>query len=423
MSTPANPIRWAAPTSPGPVVGRANVPGSKSATARALVLASIAVGASTLRGVLSARDTRLMRDGLEKLGVMFTDLGRGVVRVTPPAEFTAATIDAGLAGTVLRFLPPLTALAKGRSTFFGDAALSARPIRPLVDALAQTGVQISYDGALPLHVDGVGKVRGGLVEVDASASSQFVSGMLMSAPRFQEGLTLRHVGPPIPSRPHIEMTVAMMRHRGVAVVDRGDTWVVAPSPVAAHDTDIEPDLTNSAAFLAAGMVTAGAVTLAWPDHSLQAAELILSVLEQFGASVQRTASEITVGASQLTGADVDLAQVSELTPVVAALAALATGPTRIRGVGHIRGHETDRLAALETELNALGCRVVQTEDGLKIDPAPLTAGTFATYGDHRLAHTAAIIGLVVPGVVLDDISCTTKTIEGFPELWEGLVLP
>jgi 3-phosphoshikimate 1-carboxyvinyltransferase len=156
---------------------------------------------------------------------------------------------------------------------------------------------------------------------------------------------------------------------------------------------------------------------------LQAGDRILEVLEAFGASVTRGVNEVTVGAERLTGADVDLAEVSELTPVAAALAALASGPSRIRGVAHIRGHETDRLAALENELASLGCGVAQTEDGLVIEPAPLRGGVFATYADHRMAHTGAIIGLVVPGVELDDVSCTTKTIDDFPRLWEGLVIP
>jgi 3-phosphoshikimate 1-carboxyvinyltransferase len=346
-----------------------------------------------------------------------------VVEVFPPASFTPGDIDAGLAGTVLRFLPPLAGLAVGRSTFFGDRALSNRPIQPLVDALIALGVRVEYPGSLPMHVVGTGGVPGGPVEVDASASSQFVSGLLLSAPRFDRGLDLRHVGPPVPSRPHIDMTVSMLRNRGVNVWEGPDSWRVEPGPIAALDADIEPDLTNTAAFLAAGMVTGGSVAAAWPEEALQAGDRILEVLEAFGASVTRGVNEVTVGAERLTGADVDLAEVSELTPVAAALAALASGPSRIRGVAHIRGHETDRLAALENELASLGCGVAQTEDGLVIEPAPLRGGVFATYADHRMAHTGAIIGLVVPGVELDDVSCTTKTIDDFPRLWEGLVIP
>lgn len=421
MTSNAPPTPWAAPHARVPVVGRVVVPGSKSATARAYLLAAIADAPTTLRGVLSARDTHLMRSGLEALGVHFSDVGEGVVRVSPPEAFTPGAIDAGLAGTVMRFLPPLAALAEGHSTFSGDAAMAKRPIGPLLDALGRAGVQIEYDGSLPFHIYGAGRVPGGPVEVDASASSQFVSGLLLAAPRFDAGIDLKHVGPPIPSRPHIDMTVAMLRQRGVVVVEGADSWKVSPGPVAALDMDVEPDLTNTAAFLAAGMVTAGAVSASWPEHSLQASDRILDVLEQLGARVRRAPGEVTVGADLLVGADVDLSDVSELTPVVAALAAVALGPSRIRGVGHIRGHETDRLAALEAELASLGCRVSQTDDGLLIDPAPMVGRTFATYGDHRLAHTGAILGLVVPGVELDDVSCTMKTISDFPRLWQELV--
>lgn len=421
MNAPASPTPWSAPRATAPVVATVRVPGSKSATARAFVLAGLADGPSTLSGVLAARDTRLMRLGLEAFGVRFTDMSPGVVHVSPPDVFTAGAIDSGLAGTVLRFLPPVAGLAVGRSTFDGDAALSDRPIQPLVDGLARLGVRVEYPGRLPLAVDGVGRVPGGPVEVDASASSQFVSGLLLSAPRFDRGVQLRHVGPTLPSRPHIDMTVAMLRARGVRVQQGSDTWLIDPQPIAGLDAEIEPDLTNTAAFLAAGMVTGGSVTAPWPERSLQAGDKILSVLEHFGARITRTSTDVKVGADRLTGTDVDLSEVSEMTPVAAAVAALASGSSRIRGVGHIRGHETDRLKALETELGGLGCGVTQTTDGLVVEPAPLRPGTFATYDDHRMAHAGAIVGLVIPGVELDDVSCTTKTIDNFPELWEEMV--
>ncbi len=421
MSAPASPTPWSAPSADGPVVATVRVPGSKSATARAFVLAGLASGPSNLSGVLAARDTRLMRLGLQALGVRFTDLSPGVVRVSPPDDLTAGDVDSGLAGTVLRFLPPVAGLAVGRSTFTGDAALGERPIQPLVDGLARLGVRVGYTGRLPLVVHGTGRVPGGPVDVDASASSQFVSGLLLSAPRFDRGVQLRHVGPTLPSRPHIDMTVAMLQARGVRVQQGSDTWSIDPQPISGLDADIEPDLTNTAAFLATGMVTGGSVTAPWPERPLQAGDKILSVLEQFGARIVRTPTSVTVGADQLTGADIDLSEVSELTPVAAAVAALASGPTRIRGVGHIRGHETDRLKALENELGELGCNVTQTADGLVINPAPLRPGIFATYADHRMAHAGAIVGLVTPGVELDDVSCTTKTMDNFPELWGEMV--
>lgn len=418
-------VPWAAPTPDAAVTGRVVVPGSKSATARGYVLAALADTPSTLSGVLDARDTRLMRAALATLGVGFTDLAPGVVRILPPERFTPGRVEVGLAGTLLRFLPPLAALADGDTPFTGDPEATARPVLPLLDGLAQCGVRVTHPQSLPFTVHGRGGVRGGVARIDASGSSQFVSGLLLAAARFDEGVDLTHTGATLPSLPHIALTVGMLADRGVAVVYDPDAatpaWRVAPGPIAARDEAIEPDLVNAAVFLAAAAATGGSVTVPWPRHTLQAGDRILGVFEELGASVTRGTDETTVTGGVLRGADVDLSEASELTCVVAALLALSGEPGRIRGVGHVRLHETDRLAALERELGRAGSGVRQTADGLAIEPGRLSGGTFGTYADHRMAHAGAVLGLRVPGVVLDDVSCTTKTIADFPGLWQGLV--
>ena len=408
----------------GPLRASIVVPGSKSATARGYVLAALADAPSVLRGVLDARDTRLMRAALTALGVRFTDLGRDEVRVEPPAAFTAADVEVGLAGTLMRFLPPVAALADGPSRFDGDPEARLRPVQPLLDGLAQAGVRVEHPQALPFTVHGTGAVPGGRVTIDASGSSQFVSGLLLAGARFGRGLDLTHAGGTLPSRPHIGLTVAMLRDRGVRIetTDGADRWRVAPGPIAARDDTIEPDLINAATLLAAPLLVGGEVSTAWPRHTVQAADTILDVLAALGGTVRRSPDEVTVsGTGVVRGADLDLSLASELTCVAAALLAVADAPGSIRGVAHVRGHETDRLAALEAEINALGGRVEQTADGLRVTPLPLHAGVFHTYADHRMAHAGALLGLAVPGLELDDVSCTTKTLPDFPGLWTRLV--
>jgi 3-phosphoshikimate 1-carboxyvinyltransferase len=399
------------------------VPGSKSATARGLVLAALGDGSSTLTGVLDARDTRLMRSALEGFGVTVTDLADGVVQLTPPVHFTSHDVAVGLAGTIMRFVPPIAALARGASRFDGDVEARDRPVTPLLHGLHQAGVAVEHPESLPFTVQGTGRVRGGAVTIDASGSSQFVSGLLLAGARFEQGLDLRHRGGPLPSRPHIGLTVAMLRDRGVSITEPGpDRWLVAPGPIAARDELIEPDLINAATFLAAPLLVGGSVTTAWPARTVQAADPILDVLRALGAEVVQRPGEVTVmGAGRVTGAHLDLSLTSELTCVAAALLAVADGPGSITGVAHVRFHETDRLAALETELNELGGHVEQTEAGLRINPAPLHGGVFHTYADHRMAHAGTLLALAVPGVELDDVTCTTKTLPDFPGLWHHLL--
>ncbi|WP_460741309.1 3-phosphoshikimate 1-carboxyvinyltransferase [Mariniluteicoccus endophyticus] len=417
---------WPAPLATEPVHATVRVPGSKSETNRALVLAALSDGPSTIRGGLDARDTRLMRDGLRALGVRIDDDGPQW-RVTPPAELTAgATIDCGLAGTVMRFLPPVAALAEGTTTFDGDDQAYARPMGPLLDALYDMGAGIPDDATgLPLTLTGRRDLPGGRIRIDASTSSQYVSGLLMVGALCGRGLDVEHVGGTLPSLPHIEMTAQMLRDRGVEIHEPSEhRWVLRPGTIAARDVTIEPDLTNAAVFLAAAAITEGQVTVPdWPRLTTQPGDLIREVLHAFGSDVRLDDHGLTVtGGRRLRGVDLDLADASELAPVVAALASVAHEPSRLRGIGHIRGHETDRLAALEAELRGLGSATDQTADGLVIHPRVLHGGDFATYADHRMAHAGALLGLIVDDITLDDIGCTSKTMPEFPALWAQMLL-
>jgi 3-phosphoshikimate 1-carboxyvinyltransferase len=428
-SDPA-PQPWPAPQAPVPVTATVSVPGSKSETNRALVLAALASGPSTITNGLDARDTQLMRDALRTLGVTIDEStdGSDTWRVTPPDGFTGGgTVDCGLAGTVMRFVPPLAVLADGPVAFDGDEQAYGRPMRPLLDALRDLGAQVDAVGSgdgLPFTVVGRPDAAGGTVTVDASTSSQFVSALLLVGARLAGGLELRHAGPPVPSLPHIAMTVAMLRERGVEVDDsQADRWAVSPGPIAPRDVVVEPDLSNAAPFLAAAAVTGGTVTVPhWPTDTLQPGDQLRDILSVFGAEVTLTEAGLTVtGTDQLLGSDLDLAAASELTPVVAALAALARDTSHIHGVAHVRGHETDRLAALRTELDAMGARVHETHDGLTIHPRLMAGGSFHTYADHRMAQAGALLGLVVPDVVLDDVGCTSKTMPTFVALWNQML--
>ncbi|MCM4076950.1 3-phosphoshikimate 1-carboxyvinyltransferase [Paractinoplanes hotanensis] len=422
----AQPRPWPAPPASGPVSASVRLPGSKSMTARALVLAALASGPSTIERPLRARDTELMAAGLRALGVRLDTDDDERWLVEPGPLRGPARVDVGLAGTIMRFLPPAAALADGPVEFDGDPHARNRPLRPIVEALRSLGVSIdaSAIGGLPLTVHGAGLVEGGEAVIDASASSQFVSGLLLSAPRFTKGLVLRHEGPPVPSAPHLRMTTHMLRAAG-AVVDESvpDVWAVEPGETSGRTWVIEPDLSGAAPFFAAAMVTGGAVTLSgWPAESWQPVGRLTELLTALGAEVTRSADGLTVrGTGRLHGVTADLSEVSELTPVVAALAALADGPSELRRVEHIRGHETDRIAALATELGKVGAEVTEFRDGLRIVPRPLHGAEFETYADHRMAHAAAVIGLAVPGISLTDVACTSKTLPEFPELWAELV--
>jgi 3-phosphoshikimate 1-carboxyvinyltransferase len=422
---------WLSPHAIVPVTATVVLPGSKSLTNRYLVLAALANGPSRLRRPLRSRDTTLMAAALRCLGAMVTDAGGsepdGDDWLVVPASLSGTTsVDCGLAGTVMRFLPPVAALASGPVAFDGDPHARLRPMAQVINSLRTLGARIDDDGrgTLPFTVYGSGRVPGGSVTVDASASSQFISALLLAGPRFEQGVTIHHEGAPVPSQPHIAMTVEVLRDCGVVVDDSVvDTWRVEPSQIRALDVDVEPDLSNAAAFLAAAVVTGGTVRVpGWPQHTTQAGDAIRDIFDAMGADVLLERSGLTVtGNHQISGLDVDLHGAGELTPVIVAVAALADSPSRIRGIAHLRGHETDRLAALFTEVNALGGSVEQTEDGLRITPKPLQGGRFRTYDDHRMAMAAAVLGLRVPGVVIENVETTAKTLPEFAARWTGML--
>jgi 3-phosphoshikimate 1-carboxyvinyltransferase len=342
-----------------------------------------------------------------------------------PGPLRGGVIDCGLAGTVMRFVPPVAALAKGRVVFDGDPHARTRPMAGVIDALRQLGVSIEDEGrgTLPFTVAGRGRVRGGEVTIDASASSQFVSALLLAGASYAEGLVVRHEGPPVPSLPHIDMTIACLREHGVEVSVDGDTWTVPRTRIQATDVSIEPDLSSAAPFLMLAMTSRGRVTVpGWPRSTTQAGDALRGILERMGAEVSLDERGLTVtGGEHILGIDADLHDVGELAPTVSALCALATTPSRLRGIAHIRGHETDRLAALATELSGLGAEVTEHPDGLSFEPAALHGGTFHTYADHRMAHAAVVVGTAVEGVLVEDVATTAKTFPGFAQVWEGLV--
>jgi 3-phosphoshikimate 1-carboxyvinyltransferase len=401
-----------------------SLPGSKSLTNRALVLAAIADGPSVVRRALRSRDTTLMATALTSLGSV-VDTSGDDWRVTPRPFAGDARVDCGLAGTVMRFVPPIAGLSSGTVSFDGDEHMRQRPVGEILGALRTLGVDVPGD-SLPFTVHGSGSVRGGTVVVDASASSQFISALLLAGARYDEGVDVRHDGKPVPSLPHIDMTVAMLREHGVDVDDSdANRWRVAPGPIRAVDHLIEPDLSNAAPFLALAAVAGGSVTVRdWPRQTTQAGDALRDILTAMGCDVAFVDEGLRVtGSGTLLGIDVDLHDVGELTPAVAALCALAEAPSHLRGVGHIRGHETDRLAALAKELGGLGAQVTEHADGLSIEPAPLHGGVFHTYADHRMAHAGVIVGAAVEDVLVEDVATTGKTFPDFAGFWSGLVTP
>lgn len=416
---------WLSPNVTGSVDAVVDLPGSKSITNRALILAALADGPSVITGTLRSRDTDLMLDGLAALGVGVTPAADDPTTVAiTPAPLHGGSIDCGLAGTVMRFLPVAAALADGDAHFDGDEQARTRPLHTVLDALRDLGVSIDGD-ALPFTVRGSGSVRGGPVTIDASASSQFVSALLLSAARFTDGVQITHAGDPVPSMPHIEMTVDMLRTAGVRVdvADDNTAWTVHPGPIGAVDWAIEPDLSNAAAFLAAAAATGGRVSVPrWPSSTTQPGAEIVGILERMGAVASRSDDGLltVTGPDVLSPIDADLRDVGELTPTIAALAALAHGTSTLRGIAHLRGHETDRLAALTTEINRLGGDCRETDDGLIVTGAPLHAGVWETYADHRMATAGSLLGLTVPGVEIENVATTSKTLPDFVSMWETM---
>lgn len=399
-------------------------------TNRALILAALADSPSIIYNPLISRDTDLMKEALKAMGVGISDWGPHL-RVTP-GQLHGATVDCGLAGTIMRFLPPVAALADGPVIIDGDPYARKRPMSTMTKALRELGVDIKGD-SLPLTITPHGVPEGAEVTIDASASSQFVSGLLLAGARYRYGLSVRHEGGTVPSQPHILMTIGMLRDAGVHVVAGEDNWVVRPGKIEGREWYIEPDLSNATPFLAAAAVAGGSVSIPnWPEETDQPGDAFRGILEQMGAQVEyvpqtpRQDPYLKVtgpeeGLAGLRGIDLDMGDIGELTPTVAALCALASTPSTLTGIAHLRGHETDRLAALATEINGLGGNVTELDDGLRITPAPLHGGQWHSYADHRMATAGAIIGLTVEGVEVEDIDTTSKTLPGFAGMWEAMI--
>ena len=417
------------------VSARVVIPGSKSVTNRALILAAQATSPSLLKRPLISRDTELMVAGLRAMGVGIKDVqvdGDLAWEITPAPLRGPAKVDVGNAGTVMRFLPPLSALAQGDISFDGDPRSYERPLGPVIAALEDLGIEIEHGGrySLPMVVKSKGEIPGGALTIDASASSQFLSALLLIAPSTRDGIVATHKGGPLPSMPHIDMTVQMLRDFGAQVsVDKSaNSWSVSAGALQGQDLVIEPDLSNAAPFLSIAMVCGGSITIAdWPEVTTQPGDQLREILTAMGATISRGKDGLTItGGESIHGIDIDLHDVGELTPAIAALAALADSPSHLRGIGHLRLHETDRLAALTREINSLGGNVVEDETSLHITPhgamgKGLHGGTFHTYEDHRLATAGAVIGLVIPGVDIENVATTRKTLPDFPGLWQSLV--
>ena len=414
---------WPAPVSSAPLNATVSLPGSKSLTNRELVLSALADSPTLLTAPLASRDSALMIEALRLLGTQVEELENGDLKITPAAFDRSANIDCGLAGTVMRFVPPMSVLANGDIRFDGDLAARRRPMHTTIESLQALGVKITDEGAaaLPFTVHGTGSVAGGEITIDASASSQFVSGLLLAAARFENGLTLKHEGEHLPSMPHIEMTLDCLEKRGVKVSSPAQAvWRVEPGPISGGTFAIEPDLSNAGPFLAAAMVAGGSVTVTgWPTSTTQVGDEFDGILQQMGATIVRDERGLTITSDgTIHGLDIDLSIGGELTPVIAALAAIADSPTVIRGVAHLRGHETDRLVALAAEINRIGGIARETPDGLEIDPSNnLHGALWQTYEDHRMATAGAIIGLRVPGIEIEDITTTSKTMPNFDKMW------
>ena len=426
---------WSAPyrgglTSVGePVNAKITIPGSKSATNRALILAAIAKTPSRLRKPLSSRDADLMVKGLQSLGCKIDEIKteHGFdYQITPQKLSGPTQIDVGNAGTVMRFLPPIASLATGLVHFDGDARSHERPLEPVIKALEQLGASIEHGNKyrLPLTINGSGEIKGGEVEVDASASSQFISALMLLGPATKNGLTIKNIGKTLPSMPHIEMTIQMLRQFGATVEVNENSWIVKSGDLSGQDLTIEPDLSNAAPFMAAAMICGGSVEIIdWPKSTSQPGDQLRDIFAKMGAKVEQSRDGLKIsGSGNINGIDIDLHDVGELTPSIAAVAALASSPSTLRGIAHLRLHETDRLAALASEINNLGGDVTEGPGELLIKPAKLVASQiFKSYEDHRMATAGAIMGLAVKDLIVENIETTKKTLPNFPGMWQEML--
>jgi 3-phosphoshikimate 1-carboxyvinyltransferase len=394
--------------------------------------------------LLLSRDTELMMRALQSLGVEIEqDFDTPTtVRITPPASgrFRGnVSVFCGLAGTVMRFVPGLALFADGPVRFSGDEQASARPMKPVLDGLEQLGASIKYEseiGRLPFTVTppAAASSAHATVSIDSSGSSQFISGLLLIGSRLPGGLHLRHTGDKLPSMPHINMTVADVRAAGGEVAEpaRGE-WVVAPAPLNLPESIVvEPDLSNAAPFLGAALIAGGSVSVPhWPERTTQPGALLPDILERFGASVsysldasgRRVLTVTSSGVIRGLG-DLDLSAAGEIAPSIAALTVFADAPTSLIGIAHLRGHETNRLLALVTEINRIGGKAKELDDGIEVVPVPLASmhgAAMETYADHRMATFAAMIGLRVAGTGVSNVETTRKTLPDFVSMWNSLV--
>ena len=420
------PQNWSAPSAKRPIHSTVSIPGSKSATNRAFVLAALGDSTSKIHKPLLARDTELMLQALEKLGCTVTRSNE-LIEITPMKRVHQdLAIDVGLAGTVMRFVPPLAALTAGVVHFDGDQRARNRPMKTLIDSLKALKISVDDEssGSLPFSIVSDGNVQGGEITIDASESSQFISALLLAGAKFSNGLTIKHVGNKLPSLPHIEMTIDMLNEVGVKVSSiEKNSWRVNPTVIKSKDWLIEPDLSNAGPFIAAAMVTKGEVTIKdWPQNTTQAGNVWIEILTKMGAQVSLTEKGLTVSQSgDIKGIEFDLSDVGELTPVLVSIAVLANSNSSLTGIAHLRGHETDRLAALVENIKSIGGDAEETTDGLIIRPRKLHGGLWKSFDDHRMATAGAVIGLVVEGILVDDIKTTSKTLPDFENMWTSLV--
>ncbi len=401
---------------------RWQVPGSKSLTNRALILAALAPGTSILEGVLHSDDTRHMRDALTQMGATIKEIGPTSLLIKGGANKLSAPNDpifVGNSGTTVRFLTALAALITGTTTLVGDKHMAKRPIADLCDALAQIGVEISCPtGCPPIHIHG-GSCTGGQLSIRGDKSSQYLSALLMAGSLADSDLEITVEGELV-SRPYIDMTIRLITDFGGRVTETAQGFHVHRChQYNNRSLTIEPDA--SAASYPFAFAAAGGGTITVPHlngESLQGDYRFVDILTRMGASVEKTPHYTRVSATkQLHGVDVDMFHVSDTVMTLAAIAPLCKGPTTIRNVANIRIKETDRLIATVNELQRLGQQVEHGDDWLRITPQPITPAVIECYSDHRIAMSFGILGMLAPGMTIADPACVSKT---YPDFWEDV---
>jgi 3-phosphoshikimate 1-carboxyvinyltransferase len=402
------------------------VPGSKSVTNRLLIIAALAEGHSKILNPLFSDDSFWLMNALVRLGIdVIVDSEKGEVYVSGHSgEIFASGVDlfVGNAGTVARFLPPVLALGRGPYTVDGVPRMRERPVADLVDAMRQLGASVDYAGKherFPLAIKG-GGIRGGEARVSAGKSSQFISGLLMASPYAVAPVTLHPQGRK--EWPYVGITVALMRAFGVEVVEANGSFTVAPAVYSSREYEVEPDASGASYFMAAAAVTGGHVRILGLGSSSPQGDLrFAGVLRDMGCKVETTSHFIDVqGPNRLQGVEADMNAFSDTMITLSAIAPFATTPTTIKNIAHTRLQETDRLAAVSTELNRLGIATRTTPSSIRIIPDKVKSGVVRTYGDHRMAMAFAITGLVASGIRIGDPGCVTKTFPGYFGALESL---